>query len=118
VSTDIAAASRTIGDLYLRLGANITTARRDRNLTQTDLASAVGLTRASISNLEAGRQRTPLHITIAIAQALGLDLADLLGEVPPIAAPLPTSFSRLRAPLEAARREIAALLDTLPEATS
>jgi len=117
VSADIAAANRTIGDLYLRIGTNITTARRNRNLTQTDVATAVGLTRASITNLEAGRQRAPLHVTIAIAQALGLDLADLLGDVPPIAAPLPVSVGRLRAPLEAARREITALLDTLPEVT-
>jgi transcriptional regulator with XRE-family HTH domain len=110
----MAAANRTIGDLYLQLGANVTTARRRRNLTQTDLATAVGLARASICNLETGRQRVPLHTVIAISQALGVQLADLLGDLPSVAEPLPAGMDRLRGRLEAAGREIAALLSALP----
>lgn len=41
-------------------------------MTQQELATAIGLTRTSIANLEAGRQRIPLHILYAIAEALGV----------------------------------------------
>ncbi|TFV33956.1 XRE family transcriptional regulator [Streptomyces sp. T1317-0309] len=65
-------------DLYRRLGAYLRTVRQSRGIAQEDLARAVKLTRGSIANLEAGRQRIQVHTLIAACHALGLDPADAL----------------------------------------
>jgi len=44
-------------------------ARRGKSLSQDALASAVGLTRSSISNIEKGRQKPLLHTLIDISEA-------------------------------------------------
>ncbi len=63
---------------YIEVGRRIRGARGDRGLTQADLAERVGLTRTSVTNLEAGRQRMPLHIFATLADALGVEPAQLL----------------------------------------
>lgn len=45
---------------------------RGRDLTQEELAGRVKLSRTSIANIEAGRQRVPLHMIYTFAQALGV----------------------------------------------
>jgi transcriptional regulator with XRE-family HTH domain len=47
-------------------------------VTQQQLADQAGLTRSSIANVEAGRQRVPLHVLAAIALALKVEPQDLL----------------------------------------
>ena len=116
--TTIADANAIIGQLYTTLGRRIATARRARGHTQTDLAKAVGLSRASIANVEAGAQRTPVHVLIAIAQALGLDPADLITtgtETPELAPPMPPGSQRLRRRLKSAREAIDAALDAFDD---
>jgi len=81
-----------VDELYATVGWRITRLRRARGLRQDDLATAVGLTRSSIANTETGRQRLPLHALLAVAQALGVDLVDLLDtgrEMPVLVQPLP-----------------------------
>jgi transcriptional regulator with XRE-family HTH domain len=46
--------------------------------SQIQLADTIGLTRSSIANLEAGRQRPPVHVTLLIAQALDVPVDVLL----------------------------------------
>jgi transcriptional regulator with XRE-family HTH domain len=60
------------------LGARIRTAREGARLTQEALASAVGLSRGSIANIERGGQAPPTYRLALIAQALGVDLPALL----------------------------------------
>lgn len=72
---------------YKALGARIRELRGN-NLSQEQLAKAVKLTRTSIVNIEAGRQKLLLHNLFKIADALGVRPTDLL------------------LPLEPARREI------------
>ena len=63
-------------DLYRLIGERVR-ARRG-SLTQGDLAKRVGLGRTSITNLEAGTQRMPLHYLVRIAEALDCDVCDLV----------------------------------------
>jgi DNA-binding XRE family transcriptional regulator len=66
-------------ELYLLFGERVKTARESAKLTQQMLATKVGLSRASVANIEAGRQRIVLHQAIQIAGALSLDsIAELL----------------------------------------
>ncbi len=67
-----------ITDLYLYVGSAIRQARRTKKLTQAGLASAVGLTRTSISNIEKGRQKLLLHTFYEISEVLNADPIQLL----------------------------------------
>jgi len=64
--------------VYQALGERTRLARTQRQMTQTALAQAVGLTRSSIANIEAGRQHTPVHIVLLIARALDAPVTQLL----------------------------------------
>jgi transcriptional regulator with XRE-family HTH domain len=70
-------------ELYRRAGELIREARRNRRLTQSDLGTAVGLTRTSIVNIERGRQKLLLHTLFEFADVLGVEPEALL---PPKAA--------------------------------
>lgn len=63
---------------YVDFGRRVRAARASGELTQQALADALGLTRSSVANIEAGRQRALLHITAAIASATGVAASELL----------------------------------------
>ncbi|MET7499564.1 helix-turn-helix domain-containing protein [Streptomyces microflavus] len=63
---------------YVTVGDRIRGARIAARLTQADLASRLGLVRSSIANIEAGRQRVPLHTLVAIATALAVEVTELI----------------------------------------
>jgi transcriptional regulator with XRE-family HTH domain len=60
-------------ELYRRLGRAIAERRASLELTQSQLAARISLTRASVANLENGRQRIMVHQLFALANALELD---------------------------------------------
>jgi transcriptional regulator with XRE-family HTH domain len=64
--------------LYEEIGSGIKAARVKAGLSQEVLGDKVGLTRASISNLEAGRQKVPVHTLYEIASTLAVEIHDLL----------------------------------------
>lgn len=66
---------------YADLGTRIAARRRALRLTQAELAARIGLTRTSIANIEAGRQRTLAHQLGGIANALDLGLSALLPDL-------------------------------------
>lgn len=63
--------------LYKGLGG-IIRERRGSTMSQERLAFLIGLTRTSVSNIEAGRQRMLLGTLTAIAKALGTSGSALL----------------------------------------
>jgi DNA-binding XRE family transcriptional regulator len=66
--------------LYTAVGRKIRSAR-DRStprLSQDNLAKRLGISRASIVNIEAGRQHAPLDLLWNIAQILELELTMLI----------------------------------------
>jgi transcriptional regulator with XRE-family HTH domain len=69
-----------IEPFYADLGRRIYARRTSIGMTQEKLAQSLTppTTRASIANLEAGKQRVLLHTFIQISQALGLSASDLL----------------------------------------
>lgn len=64
--------------LYAAIGRAIREARHDREMTQEQVANAIGLRRTSIVNIEAGRQRLPLDTLYDIADALNIQAVSLL----------------------------------------
>ena len=64
------------------IGANIRRARVRRKLTQDDLAQTVHTTRQTISNYETGRSRPDVETLQRLADALGVELTELLDGAP------------------------------------
>lgn len=64
--------------LYRVVGSRVRAARERAGVSQAALAGTLGMTRTSIVNIEAGRQRPPLHVIWAIADALRTEIALLL----------------------------------------
>ena len=64
--------------IYAALGRSVRTRREQLRLTQADLSARIGLSRASIANIEAGRQAVLLHQFLALAEALSLPPMDLI----------------------------------------
>ena len=55
-------------------------ARLERDMSQADLAQAVGVTRQTIGLIESGNYNPTLMLCVAICQALGKTLNDLFWE--------------------------------------
>jgi transcriptional regulator with XRE-family HTH domain len=62
------------------LGQRIRALRVELRLRQDELGTAVGLTRSSIANIEAGRQRVRVDTLGKIAEVFHVPLSALLGE--------------------------------------
>lgn len=73
-------------DIYRDLGRRIVTRRAALRLSQAQLAERVGLSRASIANIEAGRQNLPLHKIYDLLAALELDDLTALMPIPRLVA--------------------------------
>ena len=65
-------------DFYRKFGQLLRQARKHAGLSQADLATAIGLTRTSISNIEKGRQKVLLHTFDQLLHILKVQSAELL----------------------------------------
>ena len=61
-------AVRTMG--FKEIGRKIQAAREEKGMTQVDLAQALGITQAALSNYELGKRRLYLHQIEGIARIL------------------------------------------------
>ena len=64
-----------------RFGRSLARHRQMRTLTQEELAHRSGLSRVYVSDLERGKKNPSLLVMLALAGALGVAAADLLGDV-------------------------------------
>jgi len=64
--------------VYKQIGLRIRSIRETLGVTQSELAERVGLTRTSIVNIEAGRQRILLHDVELLAKGLTVSAKHLL----------------------------------------
>jgi transcriptional regulator with XRE-family HTH domain len=98
---------------YKRVGESIRLRRKERGLSQEALATAVGLKRPSMSNIEKGRQNLLLHTFCEIAETLDTDTLSLLPRKAisePVKAPDLRSYSKgvrefVEAGIKTARRK-------------
>jgi transcriptional regulator with XRE-family HTH domain len=65
-------------EIYRGVGRKIRQTRMNQNLSQDSLAQRLGISRTSMVNIEAGRQRTPLHVLWQIAELLETKLTLLI----------------------------------------
>lgn len=81
-------------NLYTSLGKAIATKRNELGLTQALVAKKIGLTRASLANIETGRQKVLLHHVYRLAAAL--ELPTIMDLIPAsLSAPLDTQALQL-----------------------
>jgi transcriptional regulator with XRE-family HTH domain len=80
--------------IYKEIGAIIRTLRRRVDRAQEVLAGQLGISRATLANIETGRQRILVHQLYAIAKALDVKLGDLLP--PPRDQDLAANLAQLR----------------------
>ncbi len=65
-------------EMYKKLGLNITYYRRDRKLSQIQLAELVDISRTHISRIENGNCAISLDLLFAFSHALEVPAKDLL----------------------------------------
>lgn len=70
--------AQSVEPLYAALGELVRSARVEAELTQEELGKGIDRTRTSVANIEAGRQRIPLHTLYAIARVVEKSPAELL----------------------------------------
>lgn len=66
-------------EIYRDFGRKLAVLRNEAKLTQAELARKIGVSRASLANIERGEQRVYLHQLLSVFSALGRkSLEDLL----------------------------------------
>jgi transcriptional regulator with XRE-family HTH domain len=64
--------------LYAHIGEQLKNHREARDWTQLELADRVKLERTSITNIERGKQKLPIHVLFSICRSLGITVNDVL----------------------------------------
>ena len=67
-----------VDEYYVSLGRGLREARTDANLTQAAVASRLGVSRVTVANIEAGRQRLAVHQLVAYADIVDAEIHRLL----------------------------------------
>lgn len=66
------------GDFYKILGQKIRQLRTQANWSQSELAQKLRLTRSSVANIEAGRQKILAHLVVDLANAFKIPPQEIL----------------------------------------
>ncbi len=72
--------STEVRDFFIELGERIASLRKLRNMTQVQLADALGVSQQTVQAYEMGRRRIPVSALPVVAQLLTVSLEDLFGE--------------------------------------
>ena len=67
-------------DYFKLLGSRVAQLRKDRALTQVQLAEALAISQQMVDSYEVGRRRIPVSMLQALAKALSVDIDALLGD--------------------------------------
>lgn len=66
--------------LYRLVGDAVRRRRMETGMTQSRLAAEVGVTRTSVTNIETGHQKPPLHLLFKICAVLGVESKNIVPE--------------------------------------
>ncbi len=72
---------------FKALGRRIAAARKAADLTQVQLAEALGASQQIIASYEVGRRRVPVSLLPKLARTLSVSIEELIGEETPQAGP-------------------------------
>ena len=70
--------SMDIDSLYLVIGQKIRSRRKERDVSQLNLAKKLKISRTSVVNIEAGRQKAPIHVLWQLAETLETEIHMLI----------------------------------------
>ncbi|MFV2074027.1 MAG: helix-turn-helix domain-containing protein [Thermoanaerobaculales bacterium] len=73
------------------IGTRLRQLRKERHLTQAELARQIGIVQSDLSRMEKGEYRVSLDNLFKILSVFDLELADFFGEQPRSTAPAPLS---------------------------
>ena len=83
---------------YPQIGSLVRTRRKKLEKSQLEIATQLGISRASLANIETGRQRLLVHHLYGLAKALDLDISNLLPQygqaLPPDDISLPSDVDK------------------------
>lgn len=100
--------------LYKLVGSYIRRARGKR-FTQLQLAEATGLSRTSITNLESGNQKIPIHILFRIARALDVEPGNLIPELSEVFRPSRVENRKVGNKMASMTESVRALIEELDD---
>lgn len=66
-------------DFFVAMGERIATLRRANNVTQVQLAEALGVSQQTLQSYEVGRRRIPVSAMPVVARTLTVSLDELFG---------------------------------------
>lgn len=101
--------------IQIEFGNRLKAARKgnaERRINQAELASALGVTRTSISNIERGRHRVFLDQVYVAAHQLGVEVLDLLPDMNQV---FRDTLSTGQAMKPEAARDVSAMVGSLRE---
>src|SRR3989338_8738858 len=68
-------------DEQRKIGVFIKMVREERNMTQADLARALGTSQSAVARIETGRQNLSMHALAKIGEALGRKIVSLTDSI-------------------------------------
>lgn len=68
-------------DYFKALGSRVAQLRKGLGLTQVQLAETLGISQQMVASYEVGRRRIPVSMLPVLAQALAVQVDDLLGHM-------------------------------------
>ena len=78
--SQIVAISKEERAFFVQLGTRIAELRRVQNITQVQLAEALGVSQQTVNAYEVGRRRMPVSSVPTLARLFGVSVEELLGE--------------------------------------
>ena len=67
---------------FKQLGTRIAELRKERGMTQVQLAQVLDLTQQMVASYEVGRRRVPVSLLPGLADALAVSIEELIGRPP------------------------------------
>ena len=88
-------------EFFVNLGERIATLRRASNITQVQLAEALGVSQQTLQSYEVGRRRLPVSALPVVASTLAVSLEELFGTETKVAPGKRGPVSRLHQQIDA-----------------